>query len=281
MQNGILRVGVNPNFKPFSYSKKTQLRAGEDKFIDAQVGIDIDIAVLLAKGLGVDLDIVIPDRFDLLLPMVRSGDIDIAIAALSRVFERALLVDFSDPYFHTGYSILLNVVKGYRIGIGDAHSYGELMDSLQDVDKKSQLVIAVTRSKSAAGFIRGYFPKAKILEYDTNEEAAKAVLQGGHAHDSPHIMVHDETFLKLWTRELPRKTRLKMVVFPKPFRSDTYGFAVAKGNLAFLEVLNLFISDKLIAEEQMEKFTKSRHYRFVPGIGIERIAQEVDVNGNH
>lgn len=147
--------------------------------------------------------------------------------------------------------------------------------------KESELVIAVTRSKSAAGFIQDYFPKAVIRSYDTNEEAAEAVLMNDPAPVSPQIMVHDETFLKLWARDLSRKARQKMVVLPEPFRSDTYGFAVAKGNLEFLQVLNLFISDKLIAQEQMEKFIDSRHYFFIPGIGKELIAREASENGNH
>ncbi|MGD9331665.1 MAG: transporter substrate-binding domain-containing protein [Desulfobacterales bacterium] len=280
LHDGNLRVGVNPHFEPFSYAQTSPHRSATGAHIDARVGIDIDIAALLARELGVDLEIVVPDRFDQLIPMLQAGKIDIAIAALSRVFERALRVDFSDPYFHTGFSILLNVVKGYPLGIGDAQSFRELKDSLQRVDKESQLVIAVTRNKSAAGFIRGYFPQAKIKAYETNEAAAEAVLQGRDLPGSPQIMVHDETFLKLWAGILPRKERQKITLFPKPFRSDTYGFAVAKGNLAFLQILNLFISDKLTAEEHMLKFTRSRHYRFIPGLGIEPIDTETSDHGN-
>lgn len=271
----MIKVGVAPSFKPFSYP--SIYRIGTDKLIEAQVGVDIDIAAILAEGLGVDADIVIPESFDRLIPMLQSGEIDVAIAAMSRVFKRAWQVDFSDPYFETGFSILLNVVKGYRLGIGDARSYKEMMESLRIIDREDQLVIAVARGSSAAGIIGDYFPKAKYEpDYRSHHDAAKAVLK---AADAPQIMVHDQIFLEEWIRELPRKKRQRVVVFPDPFRSDTYGFAVAKGNLAFIHMLNLFISDKLVAEEHMEKFWQRRHYRFIPGVGIKPILRENNKNG--
>ena len=278
--SGILRVGVNPQFRPFSYTIITDRRTGIDKFIQARVGIDIDIAVLLARGLGVELAIVVPQHFEELIPMLRVGDIDIAIAALSRVFERALLVDFSEPYFHSGFSILLNRTKGYRIGIGEAQNDGEVKSALEAVGKENRLIVAVTRGKSAAGFIHGYFPLADIRdEYRTNEDAAAAVLS--EAPGTPHLMVHDEIFLTRWHRAQPRRAQQKIAVFPEPFRSDTYGFAVAKGNLDFLRVLDLFIADKLVAEGRMAQFEKRRHYRLLPGIGIETIVKEDSANGTH
>ncbi len=269
---GMLRVGVNPHFVPFSYTLNTSRRSGADKFIQSRVGIDIDIAVLLATGLHVELDIIVPDRFDQLIPMLQSGEIDIAIAALSRVFERALLVDFSAPYYDSGFSILLNLVKGYRIGIGDARSYKALKTALTAVNKEDQLIVAVTRGKSAVGFIDDYFGQARILQYDTNEMAAEAVLSD--RPDTPHIMVHDEIFLRLWASQGSWRARQRLVVFPKPFRPDSYGFAVAKGNLDFVQVLNLFIADKLMAEARMEAFKQRRHYRYIPGIGTEAISKE-------
>lgn len=279
LRDGVLRVGVNPQFEPFSYTLNTERRSGADKFIRARVGIDIDIAVLLARELRVALDIIVPNRFDQLIPMLQTGEIDIAIAALSRVFERALLVDFSDPYYISGFSILLNLAKGYRIGIGEAQSYGDLKTALAAVNKEDQLIVAVTQGKSAVGFIGDYFPQAQILQYETNELAAEAVLSD--SSDTPHLMVHDEIFLKLWNSQRSWTARQKLVVFPKPFRSDTYGFAVAKGNLDFIQVLNLFIADKLISGERMEAFKQRRHHRYIPGIGIEAIVPEESEHGKN
>ena len=48
IKNKMLRVGINPLFRPFSFPKI------EDEQ-ERQVGVDIDIAELLAKELGVEL----------------------------------------------------------------------------------------------------------------------------------------------------------------------------------------------------------------------------------
>ena len=270
LQNRVLRVGINPNFKPFSYLWPG-LKDCPEKEREAHVGIDIDISVLLARELGVDLKIVVPETFDHLIPMLQSGEIDIAISAMSRVFERALQVDFSEPYFRTGFSILLNIKKGYRLGIAGTRTYEELKDTLGLLGREDEIIVAVTRGKSAAGFVGSYFPNAKIIEFGTNEKAAEAVAENKSDSLSPHIMVHDETFLNNWVGESPRDVREKLVVFDRPFKPDTYGFAVAKGNLPFIPVLNLFISDKLFAEGNMEKFRAKRFFYYLPGVGIESI----------
>ena len=87
-------------------------------------------------------------------------------------------------------------------------------------------------------------------------------------------MVHDITFLKYWLEENPEKALYRMVVFPQPFKPDTYGFAVAKGNLPFITVLHLFIADTLIAEGYLEEFIAHRHFRYIEGIGIEPVPDE-------
>lgn len=225
VESGVLKVGVNPLFKPFSFKNEK----------NEQVGIDIDIAKLLAKSLDVRLEIIVPKSFSELIPMLMDDRIDIIMAGMTINFKRSKLINFTAPYFNTGLSIMLSKVKGAELGLSDVQSYDNLMLILKARRKEDRLIIAVTRGKSPARSVPIYFPKARIVEYPTNEASAQAVADG-----KAHFMVHDEIFLKMWVSDNKEKALYKLVVFPEPFKPDYYGFAVRKGNQEFLNMLNVF-----------------------------------------
>jgi polar amino acid transport system substrate-binding protein len=220
----VLRVGVNPQFKPFSFEKNGK-----------RVGVDIDIANLLAKKLGVTAKIMAPKSFSELIPMLQADKIDIIIAGMSITFDRAKMVDFSTPYFDTGLSILLNKAKSARLGISAVPNYTALMAELLQNKKADQLIIAVTEGKAPQRIVPRFFPKATVKPYPSNEAAALATLNG-----EADIMVHDEIFLKVWLKEHAKQAQFKMVVLNPPFKPDYYGMAIRKGNQDFLNMLGVF-----------------------------------------
>lgn len=90
-----LVVATNAQFAPYEYKKG-------NKF----VGIDIEIAALLADYLG--LELVIKDMlFESVVTSVGKGGVDIAMAGLSVTATRKLSVNFSDPYYEGAYQVLL------------------------------------------------------------------------------------------------------------------------------------------------------------------------------
>lgn len=220
----VLRVGVNPNFKPFSFEEN-----------GVRVGVDIDIANLLAKKLGVTTKIVVPKSFSDLIPMLQEDKIDIIMAGMSITFDRAKSMDFSTPYFDTGMSILLNKVKTARLGISAVPNYSALVSELSQNGKGNQLVIAVTDGKAAQRIVPRFFPQATVKSFSTNEEAATATLNG-----EVDMMVHDEIFLKVWLKEHVNDAQFRLVVLDPPFKPDYYGMAVRKGNQEFLNMLAVF-----------------------------------------
>lgn len=233
----ILRVGVNPDFKPFSFEEQ-----------GARVGVDIEIAGLLAQKLGVSPKIIVPKSFSDLIPMLESNEIDIIIAGMSITFDRARIIDFSSPYFETGLSILLNKVKAARLGLGSVATYAALTSALDKNGKANQLSIAVTEGKAPQRAVPRFFPYATIKAYPTNEAAAAATLKG-----ATDIMVHDEIFLKVWLKENIKQAQFRMVVLDPPFVPDYYGFGVRKGNQDFLNLLDVFILE-LKANADVAKF---------------------------
>lgn len=90
-----LVVATNAAFAPYEYKKG-------DKF----VGIDMEIAKMIADHLG--LELVIEDMdFDAVVTSVGKNAVDVAMAGLSVTATRKESVNFSDPYFEGAYQVLL------------------------------------------------------------------------------------------------------------------------------------------------------------------------------
>jgi len=222
-----IRVGINPYFKPFSYIDKTT---------NKRIGVDIDMANFLANQLGVSCETVVPKQFSDLIPMLQKGHIDIIMADMSKTFARSKAIDFSDAYFKTGFSIMINKVQAGKDHIPMNLSYHKFKEKLTLQNKEKKLIIALTKGKAPARIASKYFPQATPRYFPTNEKAAQAVLNG-----QAHIMIHDELFLKVWVNDNRKKTLYKVEVFPEPFKADYYAFAVQKGNQEWLNMLNVFV----------------------------------------
>ncbi len=94
-QAGQLVVATNAAFAPYEYKKG-------DKF----VGIDMEVAKLLADHLG--LELVIEDMdFDAVVTSVGKNGVDIAMAGLSVTETRKQSVNFSVPYYEGAYQVLV------------------------------------------------------------------------------------------------------------------------------------------------------------------------------
>lgn len=94
-------------------------------------GLDVDVAKLLAKDLGVELDLV-PVTGQSRIPSLQTGKVDFVVASFGIYTERALSVAFSNPYGgHKSVIIAaqdaqiksLDDLKGKRVGVprGTAH----------------------------------------------------------------------------------------------------------------------------------------------------------------
>lgn len=94
-QAGQLVVATNAAFAPYEYKKG-------DKF----VGIDMEIAKLIADHLG--LELVIEDMdFDAVVTSVGKNGVDVAMAGLSVTATRKQSVNFTDPYYEGAYQVLV------------------------------------------------------------------------------------------------------------------------------------------------------------------------------
>lgn len=84
---GKLRVGMAADYPPFeNYDGNGNV-----------VGLDADVAALIAEDMGLELEIVQMD-FDTIISAVTAGTVDLGISCFSYSDKRALSVDFSDTY---------------------------------------------------------------------------------------------------------------------------------------------------------------------------------------
>jgi polar amino acid transport system substrate-binding protein len=91
-----LVMGTNAEFAPFEFVNEA----------NEIVGFDVDLAREIADRLGYVLKI---DNmaFDGLIPALKTGRIDMIVAAMTITEERLLEVNFSDPYYNAGQVIVV------------------------------------------------------------------------------------------------------------------------------------------------------------------------------
>jgi len=93
---GVLRLGTAAITEPFS-------------FVDAShavVGLDIEIAALIAQKLDMKLEVVNME-FGAMIPALISGKVDMIAACITITEERAQKVLFSEPYYTGGIAALV------------------------------------------------------------------------------------------------------------------------------------------------------------------------------
>jgi polar amino acid transport system substrate-binding protein len=148
---GTVKIGMLVDFAPYGIMNSQ----------NEPDGYDADVAKLLAKAMGVKLQIVPvtgPNR----IPYLLSGQVDILVASLGITPERAERVDFSTPY--AGISISVFGIKSINV------------KAAADLAGKT---IAVARASTQdVGVTKVAPPEAKIQRFDDDASAVQALLSG-------------------------------------------------------------------------------------------------------
>ena len=225
LKNGTLRIGVSL-FTPWTLKDK------QDKFI----GFEIDVARQLAKDLGVKPHFVELNWKDI-LPALLNKKIDIIIAGMVITPQRALKVNFSQPYAESGIGLATNVKRT------------QSFTSLKDLNHPD-VTLTVVAETIADELVRRVFPKASIQTFPTSEKAIQALTTGkvhGYIEHNPL-----PTFLTL---DHPGKVDEPL---SKPLLTTKAGFAINKGDSDFINFLNAWI----IAREADTWLSSAHKYWF-------------------
>jgi polar amino acid transport system substrate-binding protein len=131
---GKIVVGTSADYPPYEFHLLN------DKDGDL-VGIDIDIAKVIAKELGVKLEIrdII---FSKIFTALENGQIDIGIAGLSPTEERKKMAAFSDIYYQAIQSVVIHTDNAENIKTVEdlrGKKVGTQKDSIQEDMAKTQI----------------------------------------------------------------------------------------------------------------------------------------------
>ncbi|MGF1529350.1 MAG: transporter substrate-binding domain-containing protein [Candidatus Competibacterales bacterium] len=206
-QHNVLRVGLS-TFIPWA------MRDNQGEFM----GFEVDVARKLAEDLQVELELV-ANSWDSIIADLDSGEYDIIVSGLSITPTRALVVDFSRPYGHSSFRLLVNKAKG-----------GELQ-TLEDFNR-GEITIGLRAGGVAAEIVTRELPEADHRDYPS-ERALFDALLAGEIHAlvgvTPRPELAAATFEEVALAPVP------------PLAQRSEAFAVRKGNQSFLNFLNAWI----------------------------------------
>ena len=205
----VLRVGVSL-FSPWTMKNaKGEL-----------IGFEIDVAKQLAQDLGVKLELKVFDWKDI-IHALEKHQIDIIVAGMTITPQRALQVNFSQPYADSGVGLATNI------------SLTKDFSGFPDLNRPTIKIAAISKTVSE-DLVRRVFPEAKLVTFLKSKEAIRALLDGkvhGYVEHQPI-----PTFLALdYPQFVDEPTS-------RPLLSTFAGFAANKGNPDFMNFLNAWIT---------------------------------------
>jgi polar amino acid transport system substrate-binding protein len=209
LERGELRVGLEVGYMPFEMVDKS----------GATIGFDIDLARLMARKLGVKLQVV-NQAWDGIIPALLTGKFDVTLGGMTITPERARSVDFSDPYLTIGQTVLLS-----RRLAGKVTKWQQLDDPQYRVLSKLGTTGEIA--------MRKHFPKAQQRTFEHQAEAAIEVRNG-----RADAFVYDLPFNTVMAAQFPDG----LVHLHEPFTREDLGWAVRKGDPALLAWLNEFLA---------------------------------------
>lgn len=193
-QRGKIVVGVESNIQPFSFK-------GSD---GKPQGFEIDIAKQIASAIlndenAIEFVFVEPSNR---ISMLNSGKADMLIATMTITNGRANIVDFSEPYYFAGQTVLVKRKS-------DIKSFADLNDKL----------VGVTFGTTAIDGIKSVAPGVQIRGFKTYKDAYNALNA-----DEINAFASDDTVLIGYAIN-----DINVKMLPQKYTQEPYGIAFRKG----------------------------------------------------
>lgn len=199
-----LNVGTEATFAPFEFM---------DEKTKEVTGFDMEIIEAVAKATG-DKVRLHNMGFDGLIPSLQAGIIDVTVAAMTITPERQKRVDFTEPYYQSGLTILIRKA--------DAAKYTDL--------KAFEGARLCAQIGTTGAMMANRVKDAKVTEFNSITEAFMELKAGGCA-----AVINDKPVVDYY---LMRRGDDSVMTLPQVFDAENYGMAVKKGNKALLDKLN-------------------------------------------
>lgn len=181
LSKGVIRVVVFTDVPPFSsMNAKRELE-----------GFDVDLAHMVAEGLGVKLELV-PATAANRIPYLLTDKADINIAAMSVTAERARQVMYSAPYADTSLAV-----------------YGAKSAAIKSAKDIGKLKVSVAKGTTEDIVLSALYPTGDIMRLEDNATAVQAYLSGQAQLLAANSVVVVELAKKNPTKEFDFKFALR------------------------------------------------------------------------
>ena len=219
VQKGKLVMATNASFPPYEFIS--------DEDSTTIVGIDAEIAGIIAESLG--LELVIEDmEFASIVTAVQTGKVDIGMAGMTVTEERLQNVNFSSTYAQGIQSII--VPEGSPItSVDDLYAEG--------VSYK----IGVQESTTGHIYSEDDFGAENVEAYSNGAIAVEALLAG-----KVDCVIIDNEPAKAYVA-----ANEGLVILDTSYAEEDYAIAIGKGNEALLKAINEKL-DQLIADGSVQ-----------------------------
>ncbi|MEM4258405.1 MAG: basic amino acid ABC transporter substrate-binding protein [Candidatus Thermoplasmatota archaeon] len=197
-------VGTEATFQPFEYTDSS----------GNIVGFDIDMIKWILERENYTVEIR-DMAFDLLVPSLQEGKIDVIVAGMTINDERLLQVDFSEPYFEADQSVLIKKDSG--IVIADIF------------DLKQLTKVGGQTGTTGWAWIGENIGNESRISYSLYTEAVADLKIGP---ERVQALVLDKPVAQSFAQDP------ELVVAYTIITNETYGIAVKKGNTELLNKIN-------------------------------------------
>lgn len=209
LERGTIRVGV-AEFVPWTLKDKN----------NKLIGFEIDVAMKVAKDMGVKPDFKVYVWEDI-IPALQKGEIDMIAGGMVITPARALRVNFSRPLANSGVGIATNTEK-----TSDIEAFREL--------DKPEIIVTTVNETFAASVAAVLLPNATVKTFAEREEAEAEVLEG-----RAHVYLASLPEAQFLALKNPDVVDLPT---SEPLIANSEGLAVRKGEQAFLNFLNAWVT---------------------------------------
>ena len=210
---GVVRIAVPQDFPPFG-------ALGSDKKLE---GYDIDVAALIAKDLGVRLQLV-PVRSADRLSALLAKRVDMVVASLGISPERARAIAFSSPY------------APFFSGV-----FGPAQINAKSTADLAGKKVAVTRDTLEDQELTAGAPKGvQILRFADNEATIQAFLEG----KADLIATGNVVAAAVAKANPAKKIQVKFII-----RESPASIGVRRGEAQLLHWVNVFVLHKKLNGE--------------------------------
>jgi polar amino acid transport system substrate-binding protein len=208
MKEKRVRIGVKADTPPFGM-----------KLGDSFTGFDIDIALAVAKQLGIEQVEFVPVTSANRIVKLLNGDVDMAIASMTITRYRELKVDFSLPYFQDGQGLLVKADSAIQ-------SYLDL----------SGKTVGCTKGSTSSYYMKQVAPDCTTKVYPDF-----AAMMQGFADGEVEAVTSDTLILIGLMKNAPDPAAYRLA--GDRFTTEPYGIAIVENQSKWRDALNDALQD--------------------------------------